>query len=36
VAVLDLYRGFVAGYTTDMDAQALQQLELMQIDTCAH
>jgi hypothetical protein len=31
VAVLELYLGFVAGDTADMDAQALQQLELEQI-----
>ena len=31
MAVLELYLGFVAGDTTDMDAQALQQLELERI-----
>lgn len=31
VAVLELYLGFVAEDTADMDAQALQQLELQQI-----
>ena len=31
MAVLELYLGFVIEDTADMDAQALQQLELQQI-----